>query len=112
MEIKDLLRHIGVRNDLVYKPDIFSTLGIYRRNVWGFRPTIYSSTMTESSGESKVTVHWDVKRGKRGQESGSGGEPPSKRDQRTGDSLAMEVIKEMSRRVGRRREYSCHHFLH
>ena len=69
MEIKDLLRHIGVRNDLVYKPDIFSTLGIYRRNVWGFRLTIYSSTMTESSGESKVTVHWDVKRGKRGQES-------------------------------------------
>ena len=53
--------------------------------------------MTESSGESKVTVHWDEKRGKRGQECESGGELPSKRDQRTGDSLAMEVIKEMSR---------------
>ena len=37
-----------------YKPDIFSTLGIYRNNKWGFRPTIYCSTVLMMEGKSRV----------------------------------------------------------
>ena len=66
--------------------------------------------MTESSGKSKVAVNWDVKRGKRGQENVSGGETPSKRDRRTGDSpisgsgerkeeKRMEVIKDTKHEI-------------
>merc|ERR1712150_325790 len=56
MRIENLLRSSGVLGDLLYKPDIFSTLGIYRNNIWGFRPTIYSSTMMNSPGKSRVTL--------------------------------------------------------
>jgi len=56
MRIENLLRSSGVTADLLYKPDIFSTLGIYRNNVWGFRPTIYSSKLMKSGGKSKITV--------------------------------------------------------
>ena len=55
MRIENLLRSSGVLVDLLYKPDIFSTLGIYRNNIWGFRPTIYSSTMVKSTGKSRVS---------------------------------------------------------
>ena len=56
MRIENLLRSAGVTEDLLYKPDIFSTLGIYRNNIWGFRPTIYSSTMMNSLEKSRITV--------------------------------------------------------
>ena len=56
MRIENLLRSAGVMEDLLYKPDIFSTLGIYRNNAWGFRPTIYSSTMMKATGKSRVTI--------------------------------------------------------
>ena len=56
MRIENLLRSSGVLVDLLYKPDIFSTLGIYRNNIWGFRPTIYSSRMVKSSGISRVSL--------------------------------------------------------
>ena len=56
MRIENLLRSSGVLGDLLYKPDIFSTLGIYRNNIWGFRPTIYSSTMMKTPGKSRVTL--------------------------------------------------------
>ena len=57
MKIENLLRSAGVVEDLHYKPDIFSTLGIYRNNIWGFKPTIYnSSRMMESPGSSRITL--------------------------------------------------------
>ena len=56
MRVENLLRSAGVPGELLYKPDIFSTLGIYKNNVWGFRPTIYSSTMMDSQGRSRVTL--------------------------------------------------------
>ena len=56
MRVENLLRSAGVLEDLHYKPDIFSTLGIYINNIWGFRPTIYSSRMTDSPGRSRVTM--------------------------------------------------------
>ena len=56
MRLENLLRSAGVLGDLLYKPDIFSTLGIYRNNIWGFRPTIYSSTLMKAPGKSRVTL--------------------------------------------------------
>ena len=56
MRIENLLRSAGVQEELRYKPDIFSTLGIYRNNIWGFRPTIYSSTVMKTLGKSRVTL--------------------------------------------------------
>ena len=41
--VENSLRSAGVTTDLSYKPDIFSSLEIYRNNRWGFRPTIYTS---------------------------------------------------------------------
>ena len=56
MRIENLLRSAGVKEDLLYKPDIFSTLGIYRNNIWGFRPTIFSSKVTNTEEMSRITV--------------------------------------------------------
>ena len=41
MRVENLMRSAGVTTILSYKPDIFSALGIYRNNKWGFRPMIY-----------------------------------------------------------------------
>jgi len=49
-----LLRSSGVYLPLTYKPDVFSALGIYRNNRWGFRPTIYSSRALVTEGRSRV----------------------------------------------------------
>lgn len=56
MRIESLLRSAGVLGELLYKPDIFSTLGIYRNNSWGFRPSIYSSRVIISQGSSRITL--------------------------------------------------------
>ena len=82
MKIENLLRFNGVRNELFYKPDICSTLGIYPRNVWGFRPTTYSSTMTQSSRQSKISHHWGLGTRSNWQQNQTE-EPPSKRLRRT-----------------------------
>jgi len=37
------LRKIGVTSVMTYKPDVHTTLGIYRDNPWGLKPTIYTS---------------------------------------------------------------------
>jgi len=54
MRVENLVRSAGVSTVLNYKPDIFSALGIYRNNKWGFRPTIYSSKVTMMEGKSRV----------------------------------------------------------
>ena len=54
MRVENLLRSAGVTTVLTYKPDIFSALGIYRNNKWGFRPTIYSSRVMLMEGKSRV----------------------------------------------------------
>jgi len=54
MKVESLMRTAGVASNLTYKPDIFSALGIYRNNEWGFRPTIYHSMVVD--GRSKVVV--------------------------------------------------------
>jgi len=54
MRVENLMRSAGVTTILTYKPDIFSALGIYRNNKWGFRPTIYSSRVMLMEGKSRV----------------------------------------------------------
>jgi len=56
MRVENLMRSAGVSTDLLYKPDIFSALGIYRNNKWGFRATIYSSRVMLTEGRSKISI--------------------------------------------------------
>jgi len=56
MRVENLLRSAGVNTPLTYKPDIYSALGIYRNNKWGFRPTIYSSRVMIMQGKSRIEV--------------------------------------------------------
>ena len=56
MKAESQLRSAGLLGDLHYKPEIFSLLGIYRNNVWGFRPSIYTSKMARNEKKSKITV--------------------------------------------------------
>ena len=56
MRVESLLRGVGLTGDLRYKPIIFSVIGIYRNNVWGFRPSIYISQETWREKESKIIV--------------------------------------------------------
>jgi len=41
--VENGLRKIGVTSVMTYKPDVYTTLGIYRGNPWGLKPTIYTS---------------------------------------------------------------------
>ena len=56
MKAESQLRSAGLLGELHYKPEIFSHLGIYRNNVWGFRPSIYTSKMAGNEKKSKITV--------------------------------------------------------
>ena len=56
MRVENLIRSAGITNDLLYKPDIFSALGIYRNNEWGFRATIYTSRVLLAEGRSKISI--------------------------------------------------------
>lgn len=42
-KVEQNLRKEGITERMTYKPDIYTTLGIYRKNPWGLRPTVYSS---------------------------------------------------------------------
>ena len=56
MRVENLMRSAGLAGDLLYKPDIFSTLGIYRSNKWGFRASIYTSKAMLLEGRSRITI--------------------------------------------------------
>ena len=56
MKAESLLRSAGLMDDLHYKPDIFTHLGIYRNNIWGIRPSIYTSKMSRGERKSKITL--------------------------------------------------------
>ncbi|PFX11295.1 UPF0696 protein C11orf68 homolog [Stylophora pistillata] len=42
-KVEESLRKEGVKGRMTDKPDIYTTLGIYRDNPWRLRPTVYSS---------------------------------------------------------------------
>jgi len=83
MRVENLMRSAGVATVLNYKPDIFSALGIYRNNKWGFRPTIYSSKVMTMEGRSRVET---VGTGKWYYNSSKGMQYPSSQER---DSLRM-----------------------
>jgi len=56
MRVENLMRSAGVVNDLLYKPDIFSTLGIYRANKWGFKASIFGSKVLLLEGRSRISI--------------------------------------------------------
>jgi len=47
-EIEKVVRNISIKCELLYKPNIFSTIGIYRENKYKLRPTIYASNRKET----------------------------------------------------------------
>lgn len=50
------LRKIGIKCPLMYKPDVYTYLGVYRNNPWDMRPTIYRSEYDIITGQSKIDV--------------------------------------------------------
>jgi hypothetical protein len=61
------LRAIPIYGQLLYKPNIYSSLGIYRNNVYKLRPTIYSSdwqsVTRRSIIESVLDLGWTYSKG-------------------------------------------------
>ena len=55
MHVENPMRSTGQAGDFLYKPDIFSTLGINRSNKWGFRASIYTSKVMLQEGRSRIT---------------------------------------------------------
>uniref|UniRef100_A0A3P9I1P0 Chromosome 11 open reading frame 68 n=1 Tax=Oryzias latipes TaxID=8090 RepID=A0A3P9I1P0_ORYLA len=43
MRLDSVIRSTGIKCPLFYKPDVYTYLGIYRRNRWELSPTIYES---------------------------------------------------------------------
>jgi len=52
-----VIRNVGYRGDLSYKPIIYTELGIYRSNKFGIRPTVYKSEKKNSvDGQSSFEI--------------------------------------------------------
>ena len=50
-EIEKVVRSIPIRSEMLYKPNIFSCLGIYRKNKYQLRPTIYVSNKEKNEAD-------------------------------------------------------------
>ena len=59
LDLENRIRAIGIKAQLIYKPDVYTYIGIYRNNVWGLRPTIYRSDFDVLAGHSKVVSYYD-----------------------------------------------------
>lgn len=61
-----VIRDIGVKNRMVYKPDIFSAIGVYRGNPWQLRPAILTSRFShedkKSVIDSAIDLQWKLQR--------------------------------------------------
>ncbi|KAG7156456.1 UPF0696 protein C11orf68 homolog [Homarus americanus] len=60
--LEHAIRKIGLKCQLVYKPDAYTYMGIYRKNKWGLRPTIYKSDYELTSGQSIIKTNSEVPR--------------------------------------------------
>lgn len=56
MALDKRIRASGIYTTLLYKPDVYTYLGIYRNNKWEVRPTIYLSVFDVVTRQSKVTL--------------------------------------------------------
>ncbi|XP_071159983.1 UPF0696 protein C11orf68 homolog [Mytilus edulis] len=54
MDCEHGLRKIGIKCPLMYKPDVYTYLGVYRNNPWDLRPSLYRSDYDVISGKSKI----------------------------------------------------------
>ena len=54
--VEKSLRNIPIRGELMYKPNIYTELGIYRSNKFGIRPTIYKSVKKVVGGDSGFEI--------------------------------------------------------
>ena len=66
-KIEKQLRSFPIPNEMFYKPNIFSTLGIYRNNMYKLRPSIYISQRDKKDGEKDtfqciMDENWKYKR--------------------------------------------------
>ena len=55
LELENKIRAIGIKCQLLYKPDVFTYLGIYRKNTWNIRPSIHESVFDLGANCSKVS---------------------------------------------------------
>jgi len=66
--IEKQLRSLSIRSEMFYKPNIFSTLGIYRNNMYKLRPSIYISQRDKQEDNFNchciVDENWKYKRSK------------------------------------------------
>ena len=64
--IEKQLRSLSIRSEMFYKPNIFSTLGIYRNNMYKLRPSIYISQRDKQEDNFNchciVDENWKYKR--------------------------------------------------
>lgn len=52
--LEGAIRKIGIKCPMVYKPDVYTYLGVYRRNKWHLCPSIYKSVYEITSKQSKI----------------------------------------------------------
>jgi len=46
MKVATIIRNLGIEYELMYKPDLYTSLNIFRNNIYNLRPSIYSSPIT------------------------------------------------------------------
>lgn len=54
------IRSMGIKSKLLYKPDVYSYLGVYSRNPWNIKPNILISNFDILKGASVVTHSFGI----------------------------------------------------
>ncbi len=54
MDLEKQIRKAGIKCPLQYKPDVYTALGIYRKNPWKLRPTTYHSDYDVKTMRSRI----------------------------------------------------------
>ena len=65
IESERTIRSLGIKGTLKYKPDIYTYLGVYRRNPWQLNPIIYTSKFDILKNQSIIEETTDPKRKQR-----------------------------------------------
>ena len=55
LQLEHAIRNTGIKCMLTYKPDVYTYLGVYKKNPWGLRPTIMKSMFDIKTGNSIIT---------------------------------------------------------
>ena len=65
LESERTIRSLGIKGTLKYKPDVYTYLGVYRRNPWQLNPIIYTSNFDILKNQSIIEETTDHKRKQR-----------------------------------------------